>query len=201
MQICPAYSDRENATLRATALKSEAETRTRERSDLASVAEREQADDREALLRSGREHVDRITDVKPLSRRLHVHRDSPGRAPAPTPAAIEVDDKTARGRAADERHAERRCGAAIDRIAVFPDELRAALDEPARRGDAVSRPYVGEHRVGESFMVVLAGSGALHDDVDARHRSLEHAAERLVERVREHIGGGESSHRATLRAP
>ena len=52
------------------------ERRERERPDLAAVAEREHAHDREALLRSGREHVDRVADAEPVvACGLDVHRD------------------------------------------------------------------------------------------------------------------------------
>ena len=50
--------------------------------------------------------------------------------------------------------------ALVDRISVLPDELRVPLDEPACGRDAVHRTHVGERRVGEALMIVVArGNG------------------------------------------
>ena len=115
----------------------EVERGERERPDLAAVAEREQSDDREALLRARREHVDRIADAEPVvTRGLDVHRDLARRRRRTTAAAIDVDEPQRPAVApADERHAERRRAGAVDRIPVLPDELRVSLDEPARGRD------------------------------------------------------------------
>ena len=147
--------------------------------------------------------VERPARVRPTARRR-----CPRRGPRP-PCGVDVDHDLvgapgARLRVppsstssigpvapAHERHAGRG-HALVDGFAVTADELRVALHEAACRRHAVDVAHLVDDGLGHAGAVVVAAHRRTpHDDVDVGQGLLEHALERLVEGVGQHVGRGD----------
>ena len=86
-------------------------------------------------------------------------------------------------------------------FAVPADELRVALDEPAGGATPSTSAHLRARRRGSVGSSSPSVSSTLHDQVDPRQRLLEHALERRVEGVGQHVGRGHERHAEEHREP